>query len=799
MNRKVSVSVITLTRNRARLLNTCLSSLIGQLTPQDEVVVVDNCSTDETPAVLAAYASQLPLKVYRTSLAGFPNLYNLGIRKSRRPVLVFLDDDCEATAGYIKRIKQKYKNGNSFVLQGKTRSLPRSSVLAQISEAHVDDWFLANKGPGDTLRVIDNRNVAIPRQLLMKHGMFSPGMALGSEDVELGLRLFRAGVRIVFDPHLLAYHHERETLEGFLAQHFRIARSHAVLDASLRPSTQYTALNRHTWLLHAKSAYRLFVSYWKHKRWKNLVALPCIYLLLFAVRMAGYLKERVKRVVSLEILILLLFAGYFVWTLMFALWDKIPPHWDYANYRIRALEALMALEKGRLLQFVSSYYLRPAGGFVLLSLFFKFFGYSEVTIIVFNFSLLGVFLVITYHLIKKIKGTEVAAASTIMLLSLVATASTIGIRLWEFMLDFPQAVAVIAVFFLVYYDIKNNHFTAGGGILLGLACAFALLIRGMSAIYLIIPVAFYSFSAIRLRRFAPVFLFTAVIVLFSGGWYILHLPELLSEWKYYAFIEGPLWRHPQGWQALVFYARWFFRFGRGWLIFFIIAVFWSLQFLLKKESLKMSLPGMLTIASVGVPFLFFVTVMPTKDARYLFPISSIMVITTFWSTIEAIPQRKRWIMNTAVILYALASILSFLPRNPQKTSAIEVLSDIILRINPKTVAYFFENDSRNFNYGNVALLHHKFFYRKESFPEYEYLNRYDLLRDGTYIAVRACNFSELPEMIVVYSGKDDPRSGIGDRVSFESVCPANFRDNYQFKEIYELSGEKLAVYQKLLW
>lgn len=292
MKKHVSLSIITLTKNRANLLDKCLASLKGQLIGTDEIVIIDNYSNDNTQFTIHKYKKILPTRVYKSGLSGFPNLYNFAISKSTNPLLVFLDDDCMVAPGFMARIRYKFREKQNFVLQGNTISLPRDNIFADISERHLANWFAVNTIAPNRLRIIDNRNVVIPATLLQRYGMFSLSCASGSEDVELGLRYQRLGVPIVFDPVLVSYHHERTTLGSFLRQHSRIARSHALLDSVLSADEQLHCINLRTAKRHLLTSIVLFRSYIKRGRFIDATRLPLVYLLLFFTRIFSYTQKR---------------------------------------------------------------------------------------------------------------------------------------------------------------------------------------------------------------------------------------------------------------------------------------------------------------------------------------------------------------------------------------------------------------------------------------------------------------------------------------------------------------------------
>lgn len=87
----LSCSIIIPTYNRAAYLATAIESVLGQMMPDDELIVVDDGSEDETPAVLARYGSRIA--VIQGGHGGAGRARNLGIERARNDLVAFLDSD----------------------------------------------------------------------------------------------------------------------------------------------------------------------------------------------------------------------------------------------------------------------------------------------------------------------------------------------------------------------------------------------------------------------------------------------------------------------------------------------------------------------------------------------------------------------------------------------------------------------------------------------------------------------------------------------------------------------------------
>src|SRR5688572_32516855 len=96
------ISVIVCAHNEARHLPGCLHSLLAQSRIPDEILVINNASTDTTRAVAESMPS---VRVVDEPRKGLVVARETGRLASAGDVLVYLDADCRAPLTWLARIE----------------------------------------------------------------------------------------------------------------------------------------------------------------------------------------------------------------------------------------------------------------------------------------------------------------------------------------------------------------------------------------------------------------------------------------------------------------------------------------------------------------------------------------------------------------------------------------------------------------------------------------------------------------------------------------------------------------------
>jgi GT2 family glycosyltransferase len=189
---KPEIAVVIPTYQRGELLAPLLRRLGEQTLAAGrfEVVVVDDCSTVDSVAVVEALASEVPyrLRAIRTPVNSGPAVArNLGWHQSTAPLVAFLDDDCDPYPEWLEAGLAAFKEQpESGVIQGKT-DVPEGVSLPRWS-----DWFIWRVILGPT-PFFEGCNIFYRREALEKTGGFDEEIAYHGEDSAAGWRVVEAG------------------------------------------------------------------------------------------------------------------------------------------------------------------------------------------------------------------------------------------------------------------------------------------------------------------------------------------------------------------------------------------------------------------------------------------------------------------------------------------------------------------------------------------------------------------------------------------------------------------------------
>lgn len=187
----MKISAVVPTYNNENVIGECLNSLLLQTRKFDEIIVVDDGSTDSTPQIIEKY----PVKVIRTDHKERSHARNVGWKNAEGDIIAFIESDSVYNNVWVENILEGFKNGADAVIDRRAVYKPKT-FIAKLGD-EIFDLRYRNYVPFSAW--------AFKKEVLEKLGGFDENIT-GPEDVELGLRLIKNNFKIVFVEKAVQFH-----------------------------------------------------------------------------------------------------------------------------------------------------------------------------------------------------------------------------------------------------------------------------------------------------------------------------------------------------------------------------------------------------------------------------------------------------------------------------------------------------------------------------------------------------------------------------------------------------------------
>jgi GT2 family glycosyltransferase len=216
-------TVVIPTHNGRRRLPAVLEGLERQQQAGEfDVVVVDDGSTDGTADWLERRQGTVRPRVVRQRNSGPAAARNRGVAAAETATVAFLGDDTIPLPGWLsahRRARERHAGNAPLVVVGYTRPHPRIFLTPFLRWINRQGWQFGYDLIDDPADLAFNffytSNASLPRRLLEEE-RFDEGFPFAAwEDTELGYRLKKRGVRIVFAKDAETLHDHPSDLRRF--------------------------------------------------------------------------------------------------------------------------------------------------------------------------------------------------------------------------------------------------------------------------------------------------------------------------------------------------------------------------------------------------------------------------------------------------------------------------------------------------------------------------------------------------------------------------------------------------------
>lgn len=235
------LSVVIPTKGRAEVLKKCVHQLLQQSLPAGscEIIIVDDEFDERVEEMVKDMSGQNSCAIHHLKGpgGGVGAARNLGALSAKADIVLIIGNDIIASPEFLAqhlKFHKHFPNDNCAVL-GQTKLHPSTN----------DSFFMRTWGDLPYWEIEDKievpcwyfftGNISFKKSFFVKHGLFDEDFQrIGFEDIEVGFRLHRQGLRIMYNKDALAYHHHPYTFEEACRQQINHGYNFGILIEKLK-------------------------------------------------------------------------------------------------------------------------------------------------------------------------------------------------------------------------------------------------------------------------------------------------------------------------------------------------------------------------------------------------------------------------------------------------------------------------------------------------------------------------------------------------------------------------------------
>jgi glycosyltransferase involved in cell wall biosynthesis len=212
------ISSIIPIRNEQKYIESCLDSIINQdFEEENEIIVVDGCSTDRTPEILIKYQENYKnVRLFINDNIRTSYGLNIGIKHSNGDIIIRFDAHAFYPKDYMKKCVNWLRKldadnvGGIIKTQVKTLNKKTSSITAVLSDIIGVGNSKFRVGINKPQKVDTVPFGCFKKETFIKYGLFNVELNR-NQDIEFNSRINKSGGRIYLIPDIYSIYYARET------------------------------------------------------------------------------------------------------------------------------------------------------------------------------------------------------------------------------------------------------------------------------------------------------------------------------------------------------------------------------------------------------------------------------------------------------------------------------------------------------------------------------------------------------------------------------------------------------------
>ena len=304
----MDISVVIVSYNSEKFLEKSLHSLVQQSVKFKRIVVVDNCSSDDSLEITGAFKDEVTTLAL-TSNGGYSQAANTGIKITDSHLVLVANSDIILEKDFNARVIEKFREDKTIAML--------SPLILRFDKKTVDS---AGQDCSPALYPSEigfNRNIeaisaeikeravfsvcgaatvfsrkALER-LKINHEYYDEDFFLFWEDFDMGWRANLMGLKIIFYPKAVVYHYRSGTLKPNFFARFSLALARpSAIKYHLIKNRYLTLIKNFRLKLHYRSIPFIFL---KDIIWVTLLTLSSPKIIIALMKSGKYIKRALKK------------------------------------------------------------------------------------------------------------------------------------------------------------------------------------------------------------------------------------------------------------------------------------------------------------------------------------------------------------------------------------------------------------------------------------------------------------------------------------------------------------------------
>ncbi len=214
----MKISVLIPCYNEERTVRACVESILTQTRKADEIIFVNDASTDTTLEILHSFGDAITVLTTPRNCGNKSYAQEYGIPYVTGDIMVTTDADTIMSPTFLSQIEKDFQDPEVHAVAGYIKSVRHNWITAcrELDYLIGQDIHKRAQSHLQAIIVIPGCASAFRTETFRKHVSFDHDTV--TEDLDFTFKIHRDNLRIVYDRHAVVYTQDPHTLIGYVNQ-----------------------------------------------------------------------------------------------------------------------------------------------------------------------------------------------------------------------------------------------------------------------------------------------------------------------------------------------------------------------------------------------------------------------------------------------------------------------------------------------------------------------------------------------------------------------------------------------------